>query len=327
MQKRKLGALEVSALGLGCMGMSEFYGTADEARSKKTIQEAYEQGITFFDTADMYGIGGNEKLLGEAVKGFRDQIVLATKFGIVRKKEDPEYRRIEGKPAYVKQQCEESLKNLGVSSIDLYYQHRVDSNTPIEETVQAMAELVKEGKVKYLGLSEMTVEQLRRAHAVHPITAVQSEYSLWNKGPEEGVLQACKELNIGFVAYSPIARGLFSGKLKVDGLQHNDFRRTLPRFQGENYDYNMQIVQVILELAQQKKCTPTQLALAWVAAQRDFIVPLFGTTRPEHLHENIASLQVKFSPEELEKLSNLASPKGERYGPTTLNMPGLGKNK
>lgn len=322
MKKKKLGKLEVSALGLGCMGMSEFYGTADEARSFQTIQHAFELGITFFDTADMYGYGHNEELVGKAVKAFRDKIILATKFGIVRKKEDPHFRQINGKPAYARQQCESSLKQLGISTIDLYYQHRVDPDTPIEETVGAMADLVNEGKVRYIGLSEATPEMIRRAHAVHPITAIQSEYSLWTRGPEDSILDVCKELNIGFVAYSPIGRGFLSGKIKsAQALAANDFRRFLPRFQEENFEHNLQIVDIVEKMAKRKNCTPSQLALAWVMAQGNHIVPLFGTTRPEHLKENLGSLEVRLTPEEIRTLNQEVPPnfaKGERYAATAM---------
>lgn len=324
MKKKKLGQLEVSALGLGCMGMSEFYGQIDESRSLQTIQRAFELGMTFFDTADMYGYGHNEELVGKAIKGFRDKIILATKFGIVRKKEDPQFRQVNGKPAYVKQQCESSLKRLGVNAIDLYYQHRLDPDTPIEETVEAMAELVKEGKVRYIGLSEASPEMIRRAHAVHPITALQSEYSLWSRGPEEAVLSVCKELNIGFVAYSPIGRGFLSGKIKSHkNFDSADFRRFLPRFQEENMEHNLKIVKIVEEMARHKNCTPAQLALAWVMAQGEHIVPLFGTTRPEHLSENLGSLEVKLTPEELETLNQKVPPrfaKGERYAAAVMQI-------
>ena len=322
MEKRKLGELEVSALGLGCMGMSEFYGPRDDPRSIETIQKAYEMGITFFDTADIYGSGHNEELVGKAIKKFREKIVLATKFGVVRKKEDPHYRAISGKPDYVKQQCETSLKRLQVSVIDLYYMHRMDPDTPIEETIQAMAELVKAGKVRYIGLSEAEPDLIRRAHQVHPMTAIQTEYSLWTRDPEDEVLKLCRELNIGFVAYSPIGRGFLSGKLKsVETLSSEDFRKTLPRFQGENLAFNLKIVEILEEMAQVKICTPTEIALAWVLSQSPHIVPIFGTTRKEHLLENIRSLGVKLSLSEIKKLNDLVPPgfaKGERYGKASM---------
>ncbi len=320
MEKRLLGKLQVTALGLGCMGMSEFYGDIHEERSIQTIQQAYEKGITFFDTADMYGFGHNEELVGKAIKKFREKIVLATKFGIVRKKEDPLFRKIRGDRAYIREQCESSLKRLGVDTIGLYYQHRVDPDTPIEETVHAMAELIKEGKIRYIGLSEASPEILRRAHAVHPITAIQTEYSLWSRAPENEILKVCKEHDVGFVAYSPLGRGFFSGKYKnINDFSSNDFRRTLPRFQKENFIHNLQIVKVVEEIAARKKCTPSQLALAWVLAQSPSIVPIFGTTRPEHLKENIDCLNVHLTPEEiLEFNQRLPPPKGDRYGATSM---------
>lgn len=324
MSKRMLGQLQVTALGLGCMGMSEFYGPRNDARSIHTIHRAFELGIQFFDTADMYGFGHNEELVGKAIKGFRNQIILATKFGIVRKTNDPHFRQINGKPSYVKQQCEGSLKRLGIDTIDLYYQHRVDPDTSIEETVAAMAELVKEGKVRYLGLSEASPEIIQRAHAIHPITAVQSEYSLWSREPEQGVLQVCQELNIGFVAYSPIGRGFLSGKIKSANDMHpEDFRRTLPRFQNENLEHNLKLVQIVEEMAKQKGCTPSQLALAWVLQQSSSIVPIFGTTSPDHLSENIHSLQIHLTENELKKINEQVPygfAKGERYSPNAMKI-------
>lgn len=323
MQKRKLGKLEVSALGLGCMGMSEFYGPpSDETSSIETIQRAFEMGITFFDTADMYGFGHNEELVGKAIKEFRKEIIIATKFGIVRKKDDPHFRQINGKPEYIRQQCESSLKRLGIHTIDLYYQHRVDPDTPIEETVKALATLVKEGKIRYIGLSEANVDIIRRAHAVHPITALQTEYSLWTRGPEEGILKVCQELDIGFVAYSPIGRGFLSGKIKsINDLHPQDFRRTLPRFQGENFDFNLKIVNAVEDMAVKKKCTPSQLALAWVLAQSSTIVPLFGTTRQEHLQENIEAVMIKLSALELATLNAMIPlAKGERYAANAMKV-------
>lgn len=322
MDKRLLGKLEVSALGLGCMGMSEFYGSANNERSILTIQKAFEMGVSFFDTADIYGFGSNEELVGKAVKPFRDQVVIATKFGIVRKKEDPNFREINGKPENVKKSCEESLKRLGVDVIDLYYQHRMDPNTPIEDTVNAMAQLVKEGKVRFIGLSEANDDEIRRAHAVYPLTAVQSEYSLWTRGPEDGILETCEGLGIGFVAYSPIGRGFFSGKIKsLSDLQHNDFRRDLPRFQGSNFQDNFKIVEVLKEISSHKGCTPSQLALAWVLAQCPPIVPIFGTTRPEHLAENVESLKVHLTQEDLILIDEMIPPdciKGDRYSPRSM---------
>lgn len=317
--KRKLGTLEVSALGLGCMGMSEFYGPADEKRSIQTIHEAYAQGVTFFDTADIYGFGDNEELVGKAIQKFRHHIILATKFGIVRKREDPNFRQIRGQPDYLKRQCESSLKRLGVERIDLYYQHRVDPETPIEETVGAMAELVKEGKVAHIGLSEADADTIRRAHKVHPITAVQSEYSLWTKDWEKEVIPLCHQLNIGFVAYSPVGRGVLTGKIKsTETMDSSDFRRTLPRFEEQNLKHNLKLVEQVETLAEAKHTTPAQIALAWVLAQGPFIVPLFGTTSPEHLKENLQALQVQLTPDELQRLNATFEIKGERYGPQAM---------
>lgn len=321
MRKRKLGALEVSALGLGCMSMSEYYGPIDEERSIQTIQQAFEMGINFFDTADVYGLGHNEELIGKAVKGFRDKVIIATKFGIVRKKDDPQFMQVCGKPTYIKQQCEKSLKRLGIETIDLYYQHRFDPNTPIEETIGAMSELIKEGKVRFLGLSEASPTLIRQAHVIHPITALQTEYSLWSRDPENSILKTCEELNIGFVAYSPIGRGFLSGKIKsTTDLSDDDFRRHLPRFQGENFEHNFKIVKVIEEMAKRKKCTASQLALAWILSQGDYIVPIFGTTRPTHLKENLGSVDVILTKEDLQILNQELHPSfvhGERY-PTFL---------
>lgn len=327
MKKQFLGKLEVSSLGLGCMGMSEFYGEADEALSIQTLEQAIALGITLLDTADMYGSGRNEELVGRVIRPLRDRVVLATKFGIVRKPEDPTYRATCGKPDYVRRQCESSLKRLGVETIDLYYQHRVDPEVPIEETVEAMAGLVREGKVRYLGVSEATEEQLRRAHAVHPIAALQTEYSLWSRGPEEGILQTCEELGIGFVAYSPIGRGFLSGRFRSQAdFPRGDCRSSyFPRFQGDNLQHNLTIVKTIEAMALRKGCTPSQLALAWVLAQGPSIVPIFGTTRPDHLKENIASLEIQLSEQELEQLSSQIpheAAHGERY-PTSMRTYGL----
>ena len=324
MEKRTLGQLEVSALSLGCMGMSDFYGPADETKCIETIKSAFDMGITFFDTADIYGFGANEELVGRAIRPFRDKVILATKFGVIRKKEDPSFRAISGRPEYVKQQCESSLQRLQTDVIDLYYQHRIDPNTPIEETVHAMATLVKEGKVRYIGLSEASPEIIKRAHAVHPITAIQTEYSLWTRDPEVRILSLCKELGIGFVAYSPIGRGFLSGSLSsVDTLSPNDFRRSIPRFEKQNFEYNFRIVKVLEAMAITKGCSPAQIAIAYTMAQGDFIVPLFGTTKPSHLKENLESLKVTFSEKELDILRRfipLGYARGDRYPEKAMRL-------
>jgi len=302
---------------LGCMGMSEFYGSRNDEESTQVIHKAFESGIRFFDTADMYGPYTNEILVGKAVKSFRNEITLATKFGIIRDPNNPTKRGVNGKPEYVKSSCEGSLKRLGTNVIDLYYLHRKDTDTPIEETVGAMADLVKEGKVRYIGLSEVNSDTLRKAHAVHPVTAIQSEYSLWTRDPEDGILQTCKELGIGFVAYSPLGRGFLTGQIKkFEDLEANDYRRFSPRFQGENFEKNLQLVKKIESLAKQKNCSPAQLALAWVMAQGDFIFPIPGTKHINYLEENIGALNIKLSPEELDEINEIA-PKniasGKRY--------------
>ncbi len=311
MKKRKLGSdLEVSAVGLGCMGMSEFYGAADERSEEQsiaTIHSALEIGVNFLDTADMYGPYINEELVGKAIKGKRDEFVIATKFGIWRDPVDTNNRSIKGKPEYVRQAVEGSLKRLGIETIDLYYQHRVDPETPIEETVGAMAELVKEGKVKYLGLSEASAETLRRASRVHPITALQSEYSLWTRDVEDNeVLAACRELNIGFVAYSPLGRGFLSGEIKrFEDLAADDYRRQSPRFQGENFDKNIKLVEKVEEIARAKGVTTSQLALAWVLAQGQDIVPIPGTKRRKYLEQNAETAEIILSQEELAAIEDV----------------------
>ena len=318
MQTRKLGreGLEVSAIGLGCMGMSEFYGPRDEAESIATIHRALDLGISFLDTADMYGPFTNEELVGRAIKERRDEVTLATKFGNVRG-EQGEFLGISGTPEYVRQACDASLRRLNVETIDLYYQHRVDPNTPIEDTVGAMSRLIEEGKVRYIGLSEAGIETIRRAHAVHPITALQTEYSLWSRDPEDGILQACRELGIGFVAYSPLGRGFLTGQFKsFDDLAEGDYRRFAPRFQGENFQKNLELVSHIEELAAQKGCTPSQLAITWVLAQGEDIVPIPGTKRQKYLEENARALNVELTAEDLRRIEEIA-PKGvaagERY--------------
>jgi aryl-alcohol dehydrogenase-like predicted oxidoreductase len=319
MKTMELGrsGLEVSALGLGCMGMSEFYSGRDDQESMATLYRALELGITLLDTADAYGPHTNEELVGRAIKGNRDQVVLATKFGIVRDPANPQKRGVNGKPEYVKQACEASLKRLGVAHIDLYYQHRVDPDTPIEETVGAMARLVEEGKVRYLGLSEASMKTLRRAFDVHPIAALQSEYSLWTRDPEAEILPTCRELGVGFVAYSPLGRGFLTGQFKTfEDLPADDYRRNSPRFQGENFQLNLNLVKKVEEMAQEKKCTPGQLALAWVIAQGGDIVPIPGTKRRKYLEENVGALDVELGPDELRRLSEVfpyGAAAGARY--------------
>jgi aryl-alcohol dehydrogenase-like predicted oxidoreductase len=316
MQKRTLGqGLEVSALGLGCMGMSEFYGTTDEDEAIRTIHRALELGVTFLDTSDMYGPYTNERLVGRAIADRRDGVVLATKFGIVRDPDNPRNRGVDGSPEYVRSAIDGSLQRLGVDHVDLYYQHRVDPDTPIEETVGAMKELVDAGKVRHIGLSEASPETIRRAHAVHPVTAVQTEYSLWSRDVEDDVLPTLRELGIGLVAYSPLGRGFLSGAIRsLDDLDENDYRRFSPRFQGENFDRNLALVDRIAELAAEKGVTPSQLALAWVLSQGEDIVPIPGTKRVERLEENVAAADIELSPEERERIAEaLPEASGERY--------------
>jgi aryl-alcohol dehydrogenase-like predicted oxidoreductase len=315
MEQRALGSqgLKVSAIGLGCMGMSEFYGRGDERESISVIHRALELGVNFFDTADMYGPFTNEKLLGKALADRRDKAIIATKFGNVRSA-DGSYLGISGKPDYVRKACDASLERLGVDHIDLYYQHRVDTTVPIEETVGAMAELVRKGKVRYLGLSEAAPDTIRRAHKVHPISALETEYSLWSRDPEDDVLPCVRQLGIGFVAYSPLGRGFLTGRYRrFEDLEPDDWRRAVPRFQGENFNRNLQLVEKIRELAGRKGVKPSQLALAWVLARGRDIVPIPGTKHVRYLEENVAAVNVRLTPEELREIDAIA-PMGAAAG-------------
>ncbi|SMO64820.1 aldo/keto reductase [Solitalea koreensis] len=326
MKTKALGSQGVmtSELGLGCMGMSDFYGSHDNESSLKTLKRAYELGVTFWDTSDMYGPYLNEELLAKALKGIREHITVATKFGIIRYPDEPMKRGTNGKPEYVQSACEASLKRLQIDTIDLYYLHRKDPATPIEVTVEAMGKLVQQGKVRGLGLSEVSVTTLRKAHAVHPITAVQSEYSLWSREPEDGLLQTCKELGIAVVPYSPLGRGFLTGQIKrFEDFEENDSRRLMPRFQGENFNKNFELVYKVEALAKEKGCKPSQLALAWVLAQGEYIFPIPGTKHIKYLEENVAALDVKLTAEDLEAINAIA-PKGvasgERYAEAAMKL-------
>lgn len=324
MKTRKLGPLEVSAIGLGCMSMSDFYGPLDDAESIATIHRALELGVTLLDTADMYGPYTNEELVGRAIKGKRDRVIVATKCGIVRDPNDPAKRGFDGSPAYIKRSCEASLKRLGIDVIDLYQLHRVDPKTPIEESAAALAELVKEGKVRAIGLSEASSQTLERAHAVHPLASVQTEYSLWTRDPEDDIFATCQKLGIGFLAYSPLGRGFLTGQIKrFEDLAPDDFRRTNPRFQGAAFEKNLDLVKKVGEIAEAKGVKGSQLALAWVLRQGDFIVPIPGTKRRKYLEENVGALDVSLSQDDLDAIEK-AFPRdaaaGTRYAEAAMKF-------
>ncbi len=327
MDQRALGTegLTVSAQGLGCMGMSEFYGSADESEAVATIHRALDLGVTFLDTSDIYGPHTNEQLVGGAVADRRDEVVLATKFGIVRDPDDPAARGVNGRPEYVIKACDASLRRLGLDHIDLYYQHRVDPDVPIEETVGAMASLIDAGKVRFLGLSEASAQTIRRAHAVHPISALQSEYSLWSRDPEEEILPTLRELGIGLVAYSPLGRGFLTGQIKTpEDLGEDDFRRHNPRFQGENFRRNLGLVDRVREIAREKDCTPGQLALAWVMSQGEDIVPIPGTKRRSYLEQNVAASELSLDADDLARIDD-ATPRGAAAGDRYADMSSIGR--
>ena len=329
MQPRKLGnrGLVVSALGLGCMGMSGVYGAADEQEAISTIHQAIDLGVNFLDTADAYGKGHNETLIGRAIADRRDRVVIATKFGLSDVSQGGYTIPVNGRPEYVRSACEASLQRLGIETIDLYYQHRVDPNTPIEETIGTMAELVKEGKVRFLGLSEASAPTIRRAHAVHPIAALQSEYSLWSRDVEDEILATCRELQIGFVPWSPLGRGFLTGQIKTfEDLEQNDWRRVSPRFQGENFQRNLDLVAQVQQMADDKNCTPAQLAIAWLLHLGDDIVPIPGTKRVSYLLENLGALDVKLTPAELDRIDAMlpkGAAAGERYPTAMMQMVNL----